>query len=62
MNFFLQGGKQGADLDALIAVSMKDVDLDKIEVTEEDLMDDDLLSELNDVLGMFTLCVSVSDW
>jgi len=38
---------------------MKDVDLDNIEVTEEDLMDDDLLSELNDVLGMFTVFVCV---
>jgi len=32
---------------------MRDVDLDKIEVTDEDLMDDELLSELNDVLGLF---------
>ena len=37
---------------------MKDVDLDKVEVTDEDLMDDDLLSELNDVLGLY-VCLSV---
>ena len=40
-----------ADLDAMIAVSMKDVDLGSIEVTEEDLMDDNLLAELQDVIG-----------
>ena len=43
-----------SDLDAMISDSMKDVDLDGIEVTEEDLMDDDLLAELQDVIG---LCV-----
>lgn len=46
-----KGGKNVANLDALIAVSMQDVDLDSIEVTEEDLMDDDLLAELQDVVG-----------
>ena len=30
---------------------MKDVDLESVEVTEEDLMDDDLLAELQDVIG-----------
>ena len=42
-----------SDLDAMIAASMKDVDLDCIEVTEEELMDDDLLSELQDVIGLY---------
>ena len=42
-----------SDLDAMIAASMKDVDLDSIEVTEEELMDDDLLSELQDVIGLY---------
>lgn len=36
---------------------MQDVDLDNIEVTEEDLMDDNLLAELQDVIGL--LCVHV---
>ena len=40
-----------SDLDAMIADSMKDVDLDSIEVTEDDLMDDSLLAELQDVIG-----------
>ena len=31
---------------------MKDVDLENVEVTEEDLMDDDLLAELQDVVGL----------
>ena len=31
---------------------MKDVDLESVEVTEEDLMDDDLLAELQDVIGL----------
>lgn len=38
---------------------MQDVDLDSIEVTEEDLMDDDLLAELQDVVGLslYSVCV-----
>ena len=38
---------------------MKDVDLDSIEVTEEDLMNDDLLAELSDVLGLCIFTVLV---
>lgn len=38
---------------------MKDVDLDSIEVTEEDLMDDDLLAELQDILGLCVLYLCV---
>lgn len=48
----LQGGKNAGDLNALIAASMKDVDLESVEVTEEDLIDDDLLAELQDVIGL----------
>ena len=36
---------------------MQDVDLDSIEVTEEDMMDEDLLAELHDVIGMYYLHV-----
>ena len=41
---------------------MKDVDLEIVEVTEEDLMDDDLLAELQDVIGLslyIHVCYSV---
>ena len=46
-----------SDLDAMIADSMKDVDLDSVEVTEEDLMDDNLLAELQDVIGVYTVTI-----